>query len=60
MFVVYPRSKLRGITIFPFKKRLYGCLYRGDLAQLGGMAQLGEILPSLRNSYKGMICSYEK
>ena len=30
----------------------------GDLARLGGLAYLGEISPSLRNSYKNIICSY--
>ena len=39
---------------------LRGCLYGGELAWLGGLALLGEILPSLRNSYKNIMCSYEK
>ena len=39
---------------------LKGCLYEGELARLGGLAHLGDISPSLRNSYKNMMCSYEK
>ena len=31
---------------------LRGCSYGGELAQLGGLARLGEISPFLRNSYK--------
>ena len=37
-----------------------GCSYGGELARLSGLAHLGEISPSLRNSYKNMMCSYEK
>ena len=33
--------------------------YGGELARLGGLVRLGEISPSLRNSYENM-CSYEK
>ena len=32
-----------------------GCSYGGELAQLGGIAHLAEILPSLKNSYKNLI-----
>ena len=39
---------------------LRGCSYGGELAQLGGLARLVEISPSLRNSYKNIMCSYEK
>ena len=45
---------------------LWGCSYGGELAWLGGLARLGrlarlgEISPSLRNSYKNIMCSYEK
>ena len=35
-------------------------VYGGELARLGGLARLGEISPSLRNSYKNIMCSYEK
>ena len=45
-----------------FINRLYitdssfrGCSYGGELARLGGMAHLGEISSSLRNSYKNII-----
>ena len=41
-------------------KVLRGCSQRGELAQLGGLARLGEISPSLRNSYKNIMCSFEK
>ena len=36
-----------------------GTVYGGGLTRLGGLACLGEISPSLRNSYKNMS-SYEK
>ena len=36
------------------------CSYGGWLIQLGGLARLGEISPSLWNSYKNIMCSYEK
>ena len=36
-----------------------GCSYGGELTRLGGLVRLGEISPSLKNSYKKM-CSYEK
>ena len=36
------------------------CSYGGELARLGRLARLGEISPSLRNSYKNVMCSYEK
>ena len=41
------------------KKTFRGWSYRGEMARLGGLAHLGEISPSLRNSYKN-VCSYEK
>ena len=41
-------------------KILRGCSYGGELARLGRLAHLGEISTSLRNSYKNIICSYEK
>ena len=37
-----------------------GCSYGGVLAQLGGLANLGQTSPSLRNSYTNIMCSYEK
>ena len=37
-----------------------GCSYGGELARLGGLTRLGEISPTLRNSYKYIMCSYEK
>ena len=37
-----------------------GCSYGRELARLGGLARLGEIPPSLRNSYKNIMCSHEK
>ena len=47
------------------KKRNYkketsirGCSYGGELAKLGGLGHLGEISPSLRNSYKNIMRSY--
>ena len=39
---------------------LTSCLYGGELARLGGLAHLGEILPSLRNSFKNRMCSYDR
>ena len=36
-----------------------GSLYGGELSRLGGLANLGEISPSLRNSYE-IMCSYEQ
>ena len=39
---------------------LRGCSYGGELVQLGGLARLGEISISLRNSYKNIMCTYEK
>ena len=47
------------------KKRNYkketsirGCSNGGELAKLGGLGHLGEISPSLRNSYKNIMRSY--
>ena len=37
-----------------------GFSYGGELAQLGGLAHLGEISPSLRNYHKNMLCSFKK
>ena len=42
------------------RKPLRGCSYGGELARLGGLARLSEISPSLRKSYKNIMCSYEK
>ena len=42
------------------RKPLRGYSYGGELARLGGLAHLSEISPSLRNSYKNIMCSYEK
>ena len=39
---------------------LKGCSYGGELARLGGLARLGEISPSLKNSYENIMCSHEK
>ena len=39
---------------------LRGCSYGGKLTRLGGLARLSEVSPSLRNSYKNIMCSYEK
>ena len=39
---------------------LRGCSYGGELARLAGLAHLSEISPSLRNSYKNIVCSYGK
>ena len=39
---------------------LRGCSYGGELARLGGLARLGEISPSLKNSYKYIMGSYKK
>ena len=41
-------------------KRFRGCSYGCELAHLGGLARLSQISPSLRNSYKNIMCSYEK
>ena len=40
--------------------RIRGCSYEGGPARLGGLARLGEIPTSLRNSCKNIMCSYEK
>ena len=48
------RSNLKNII------GLRGCSYGGELARLAGLARLSEISPSLRNSYKNIMCSYEK
>ena len=39
---------------------LRACSYGGELARLSGLARLSEISPSLRNSYKNIMYSYEK
>ena len=39
---------------------LRGCLYGGELTRLVGLAHLGEISRSLRNSYKNVVYSHEK
>ena len=36
------------------------CSYGGELVQLGGLAHVDEISPSLRNSYKIKMFLYEK
>ena len=46
--------------IMSLRKLFRGCSCGGELARLGGLARLGEISPSLRNSYKNIMCSYEK
>ena len=40
--------------------RVRGFSYGGELARLGGLIRLSEISPSLRSSYKDIMCSYEK
>ena len=47
-------------TMLMASEHLRGCSYGGELARLGGLARLGEISPTLRNSYKYIMCSYEK
>ena len=42
-----------------YKILLKGYSYGGEQARLGGLARLGEISPSLRNSYKNIMCSYK-
>ena len=37
------------------KNRFRGCSFGGELARLGGLVHLGEISPSLRNSYNVFI-----
>ena len=44
--------KLKGVS--KEKISIMGCSYEGELARLGGLARLGEISPSLRNSYKNI------
>ena len=41
-------------------KSFRGCSYGGELARLGGLARPSDISPSLRNSYKNIMCSYEE
>ena len=48
------------LAVREFRTILRGCSYGGELARLGGLARLVEISPSLRNSYKNIMCSYEK
>ena len=43
----------------PGKASLRGYSYGGELARLSGLARLSEISPSLRNSYKNIMCSYK-
>ena len=54
-------EEIHGSEFVPnlWKAALKGYLYWGELAQLGGLACLSEISPSLRNSYKNVMCSYE-
>ena len=40
--------------------RLRGYSYGIAQTRLSGLAHLGEVSRSLRNSYKNMMCSYEK
>ena len=42
------------------ERALRGCSYGGELARLDELARLSEISPSLRNSYKSIMCSYER
>ena len=37
-----------------------GCSYERELARLDGLPHLGEISICFRNSYKSIMCSYEK
>ena len=39
---------------------LRSCSYGSQPAQLGGLAHLSEISPSLKNFCKSIVCSYEK
>ena len=55
-FFKFPESLNRVIFRIPLR----GCSYGGELARLGGLARLGEISRSLRNSYKNKMCSYKK
>ena len=50
------------VTIFfMYFRTPRGCSYGGVLAQLGGLANLRETSPSLRNSsYTNIMCSYDK
>ena len=47
-------------TATTFQVIVRGCSYGGEPARLGGLAPLSEISPFLRNSYKNIMCSYEK
>ena len=41
-------------------KSIRGYSYVSELAWLGGMTHLGEIIPSLKKSYKIIVWSYQK
>ena len=56
-FTNKPRQKFKS---WERKKLLRGCSYGGELARLGGLGRLSEISPSLRNSNKNIMYSYEK
>ena len=52
--------KYRKSTIIMISVRLSGCSYGGELTRFCGLAHPGKILPSWRNSYKNIMCLYEK
>ena len=64
LYIIYIQLYIHKYTNYNiieiYINRLRDCSYGGELARLGGMAHLGEIPPSLRNSYKNIMCSYEK
>ena len=57
LIILYVHSLSNHVGV---KQTVRGCSYGGELARLIGLACLGEISPSLRNSYKNIMCSYEK
>ena len=59
-FTKYTASRNSRSEVFCKKSVFRGCSYGAELARLGGLARLSEILPSLRNSYKNIKCSYKK
>ena len=55
-----PRAKFSNENGMALQGQVGSFSFEGELARLDGLASLGEISPSLRNSYKNIMCSYEK
>ena len=59
-FCILHMKEVCSCSLVEVHVRIRSCSYGGDLVRLGGLAHLGQISPSLRNSFKRIMCSYEE